>query len=100
MMREEFEREVTILNGSVENLTDEDYKTIEFVYTFHPAVPEKSDIAAIYVLKHGMAIIRDMVPTAQKAQELDSKMMELIRQRNELNKQIDEMNQQLKALAK
>ena len=100
MTREEFEREVAALNGSTDNLTAEDYQTIEFVYNFHPAVPEKSDIAAVYALKHGMSIIRDMVPTAKKAQELDSQMMELIRQRSEINRQIEELNQQIKNLAK
>lgn len=71
MMKEEFEK----LVGT--EVADSDYKIIEYVYQFHPAITDmngKKEIAAIYQLSNGMDIIRSMVPTAEIQAELEKEM--------------------------
>ena len=67
-------------------VTDSDYKKIEFVYTYHPAISEtegKDQIGYLYNT-FGMRIIEDMTDTAEKAEEMlynirttESKLMQL-----------------------
>lgn len=73
MMKEEFEQRIgkTISNG--------DYKVIEAVYTFHPSIDNvrgKDQIADLYKIG-GMRIMRDMLPTAEKAKSLDENITAL-----------------------
>ena len=71
MMKHEFEEKL----GN--RVTEKEYKDIEFVYTFHPSVSNtggKTQIVELYKLG-GIRLIRDMIPTARKAQELDNKIM-------------------------
>lgn len=71
MTKHEFEE---WLGGQV---TEKEYKDIEFVYTFHPSISNtegKTQIAQLYKIG-GIRLIRDMIPTARKAQELDNKIM-------------------------
>ncbi len=73
MMKEEFEQRIgkTISNG--------DYKIIETVYTFHPSIDNvrgKDQIVELYKIG-GMRIMRDMIPTAEKAKSLDENITAL-----------------------
>ena len=73
MMKEEFAQRI----GTT--VTESDYRIIETVYTFHPAIDNvmgKDQIATIYKTC-GMRVIRDMLPTAERAREIESKMTEL-----------------------
>lgn len=66
MMKHEFEN----LAGDV---TDENFKLIEFVYNFHPSIDEavgKQQIADLFAT-FGMRVISDMYPTACKAKTLE-----------------------------
>lgn len=57
-----------------ENITSEDYETIEYVYTWHPSITDqngKREIATIYKIG-GMRIIRDMVRSARDAERLEN----------------------------
>ena len=64
MMREEFE---SLLPASkTSDLTDEEYRQIEFVYTYHPLNLSKQDTADLYA-KFGFGIFNDMIGTAQRA---------------------------------
>lgn len=57
-------------------ITDSDYKKVEKVYTFHPSIDPnkgKDQIASLYDT-FGMRIIEDMIPTAEKAAELEDKI--------------------------
>lgn len=67
MMKEEFEKLVT------RPFTASEYKEIEYVYNYHPSIENKAQIAALYD-EFGMRIIRDMRPTAEKADEYESEM--------------------------
>ncbi len=71
MMKHEFEERLG------KPVTEKEYKDIEFVYTFHPSVSNtegKTQIAELYKIG-GMRLIRDMIPTAKKAQILDEKII-------------------------
>lgn len=72
MMKQEFESRV----GTT--VSESDYRIIETVYTFHPAIDNvtgKDQIATIYKTC-GMRVIRDMLPTAECAQNLEREMSE------------------------
>ena len=70
MMKAEFEK---ILGHEV---TQQDYNRIEFVYNFHPSIPEtggKETIAKLYEIG-GMRLIKDMTPTARIAKDLEVRL--------------------------
>ena len=72
-MKQEFENRI----GAT--VSESDYHIIETVYTFHPAIDNvmgKDQIATIYKTC-GMRVIRDMLPTAERAREIESKMTKL-----------------------
>ena len=73
MTKQEFENRI----GAT--VSESDYRIIETVYTFHPAIDNvmgKDQIATIYKTC-GMRVVRDMLPTAERAQEIENKMTEL-----------------------
>ena len=77
MTKVEFESRLCDINEkAAEALTYEEYKVIEYVYTWHPcidAVRGKEQIAYLYA-EFGMLIIRDMLPTARRAEEFESQI--------------------------
>lgn len=89
-MREEFNK---LANIGWDDISDKDYADIEYVYANHPAISDKKDIVNIWKLPNGMLIIRDMIPTALKANEIDSK---IIRYQNMVNR-AKKMKEALKA---
>lgn len=67
MNRAEFEERI---NGHV---SDSDYKIIEKVYTWHPAISDtngKNEIASIWIIG-GMPLIKGMVEVAELTMKLD-----------------------------
>ncbi|WP_124067412.1 hypothetical protein [Clostridium sp. E02] len=67
MMKNEFE---DLVQHSV---SDEEYSTIEYVYTWYPTISEikgKEQIAKLYT-DFGMPLIEDMVERAGKMEKLD-----------------------------
>ena len=75
MTRQEFE-DIAKKRGYEVRITNDDYSAIERVYQFHPCISEKdgkqqiADLVGLY----GMRIIRDMEPTARKAQQLEDEI--------------------------
>ncbi len=103
MMKSEFVSKVRDLGGHIDEdeLTKEDYGTIEFVYMYHPSVPEvngKEAIARIWMLPGGMRIIRDMVATAEKAREIEDEERKIRAQISQLQSQLNELIDQKKKL--
>lgn len=75
MTKEEFCRAACI-----EDISQGDYAMIEQVYAHHPSITNgegKTDIAKIYRLNGGMRIIRDMLPTANRAEEIETEIFHL-----------------------
>lgn len=58
-----------------EDINDEDYSVIEFVYARHPAIKSKQDIVNIWKLPNGMMIIRDMVETSKTYEMIEREMI-------------------------
>lgn len=70
MQKAEFEERI---EGQV---SDEDYKLIEFVYQWHPVIRNvsgKDEVAELYK-SFGMALFRDMEPRAKKVKEVEEQM--------------------------
>lgn len=100
MMKHEF---CEIAKIKEADLNDEDYSVIEFVYARHPIIDchkGKQQIADIYNLPGGMRIIRDMVATATKAEEISNKMLSINRQIEELHRQMEEAQREYNELKK
>lgn len=77
----------------VAEISNEDYLTIETVYTHHPAISDvfgKIQIAQIYAYG-GMGVIRDMLPTAIKARQIESQLREIKSQERNLLAQLEEL---------
>lgn len=75
MTRQEFE-DIAKERGYEVRITNDDYSAIERVYQFHPCISEtdgKQQIVDLVGL-YGMRIIRDMEPTARKAQQLEDEV--------------------------
>ena len=82
MQKQEFEQLIQT------EISDEEYRIIEKVYVWHPAISEtegKSQIADLY-RDNGMAIIKNMEETADV-------MIELDRQERDILKQLEEIRQ-------
>ena len=76
MVREEFEAKVKEVGGNTKNLSNENYKIIEYVYNFHPAVSEtdgKRQVALLYST-FGITPFFDMLYRAKKAEEVEQRM--------------------------
>lgn len=84
MTKQEFENRLE--DGKT--VTREQYKVIEYVYMYHPAIDAvrgKDQIASLYNM-FGMAVINDMYPRAARAEKVEkdlaaarSKVVELTR---------------------
>lgn len=76
-------------------ITDEDYKAIEFVYMFHPAIDEcdgKKQIVDL-VGNFGMRIVFDMFPTARKAKNIEESIAHSRSRINELKEQLEDLKE-------
>lgn len=74
-------------------ISDNDYKSVEFVYTWHPAIDEvngKDQIARIYV-DFGMSVISDMVPRSRLMMEKETECMRIQSSLNELKCEIEDI---------
>lgn len=74
-------------------VTNHEYEEIEFVYTWHPSISNtggKREIAYLFNT-FGMRIIRDMMPTAKKARELDSEIIATRDRLEELQRSYEEL---------
>ena len=89
MMREEFDRKLEEIRGISSHISEEDYKLIEYIYTFHPCVSETDGKRQVALLYHefGMQIFKDMLTTATRNQLLEA---EIIKTRQKLQKLLDE----------
>ncbi len=92
MMREEFEGIIIDKFGGEIGITSEDYAEIEFVYTWHPAIETKNQIADIF-LAGGMCVIRDMMETAKMAKDIEDEGVRLRANMNRLNERMKRLEQ-------
>jgi len=83
MQKHEFEEKIGM------KVSDNDYEVIETVYTYHPSINDvngKNQIVDLYA-NYGMRVIRDMLPTAEKAAVIENKISILTTQLEEARKE-------------
>ena len=92
MMKYEFEAKLNELEPIQRTVSDDDYKLIEYVYTFHPSISETEGKRQVALLYHefGIRIFQDMKPTADRNRELD---VEIGRARHHLQSLLDEADE-------
>lgn len=96
MMKEEFISHINALGNPTkyEDLPDDEYQIIEYVYNYHPAIDDKNDIARLYCLRGGFHIICDMKPTAEyweaKEKEMQTLRKQISEAQDKLNKILSE----------
>lgn len=96
MTREEFKAHVTkaLPEGkTAPEPTDAEYKLIEYVYNFHPAISAtdgKKQIAELYV-KFGMCLINDMRPRATMMEQKERELREAMAALNKVKEEIEEI---------
>lgn len=99
MTREEFYENVKTVaqkEGKEYNepsINKEMWRVIETVYLFHPSISStygKEEIALLYH-KFGMAVIRDMLPRAQKSQLMAEKLRVVNREREKVMERIEHL---------
>ena len=87
MLKSEFQERIN------QPISDSGYSIAETVYTWHPAIDAckgKDQIAYLYI-NHGMRIIRDMLPTAEKSKELLKRIEKLNAELNQLREEYREL---------
>lgn len=71
-----------------DDISEEDYSVVEYVYARHPAINSKQGIVNLYNMPNGMIIIRDMVETAILYEQLEKNYYKAM---NEMNKALQAM---------
>lgn len=101
MMKSEFIDHVNALGKGLtfESLSDDDYRVIEHVYNYHPAIDNKEDIAKIYCLRGGFQIIKDMWSTANEWAQKEQEIMKLRKQADEINSKLKAYSEERKAIS-
>ena len=110
MFKEEFEKILSERIGRTCTVTMEDYKIIEYVYNWHPALDyypalaycdeakgAKGRMAELYMVG-GMGLISSMVPEAKKAEEISDECRLLRCQIEEFRQKIQECQNRLNAI--
>lgn len=94
MMRNEFIERVRKINGGLyPEFTNEDWSTIQMVYTYHPSINEvtgKDQIAYLY-FHFGMRIIKDMLTTAVQCKDLEEQIFAKRSELDKLQKELDKL---------
>jgi len=85
MMKSEFIEKLEVINPNYREFTEQEYKNIELVYMYHPAIQEKDDIIDLY-LRFGYETIEDMISRSEKIREIDN---QIFLKRQELDDLID-----------
>ena len=87
MTREEFNSRVS------SPVSAEQYRSIEYVYTYHPAIDAvkgKDQISQLWEIG-GARLMLDMLPTAQQAADLESAIADMRRSLADLEEQLQEL---------
>lgn len=102
MLRHEFENilinEHQFTRKQAAAITEEDYKKIEYVYTWHPNIDEvngKKQVAYLYA-NFGIGIFHDMEESASLAEDLNTEIRETEKKLNELRADYDMLKKGIK----
>ena len=75
MMKSEFIDILEEISPTHPYPTDEEYKKIEIVYTYHPSISDKEDIVRLWA-NYGNIIIEDMTGRAQSVMCAEQELQE------------------------
>ena len=76
---------------------EEYHETVEPVYNYHPAIPNKETAAKLYDLC-GLQVFRDMKPTAERVAQLAAEEREINGKMNELRGRLDEIRDEVRMM--
>lgn len=100
MMKSEFiERLHAIPGHEQDDVTQDNYTRIEYVYMFHPAIPDvggKDTVAQLYAWG-GMLVINDMYARAKKADEAEQRIRAIRKDIQGMEKAISDLMEGVKA---
>ena len=88
MLKEEFESRIG------REVTWDEYKIIDTVYTWYPEDMTKDKIADIYKIG-GMQMIKDLYPAAARMLDIDARIRRLVNEKERFWKQIKEADAEL-----
>lgn len=86
MTKQEFESRLE----AGKTVTGGQYKIIEYVYMYHPAIDEvhgKDQIASLYNM-FGMTVINDMMPRARRMEQLEKDLSDIKERLDEIKKRL------------
>ena len=86
MTKQEFESRLE----AGKTVTGGQYKIIEYVYMYYPAIDEvhgKDQIASLYNM-FGMTVINDMLPRARRGEQLENDLFEAKKRLDEIKKRL------------
>ena len=86
MTKQEFESRL----DAGKTVTGGQYKVIEYVYMYYPAIDEvhgKDQIASLYNM-FGMTVINDMLPRARRGEQLEKDLFEAKKRLDEIKKRL------------
>lgn len=92
MIKEEFRDLVGM------EVSDEDYRIIETVYQFHPAVSEvsgKEEVAELYK-SFGLSVFCDMLPRAERNRELEMQLRRAQAEADRIKQEMEKLHQGVK----
>ena len=82
-----------------DDISADDYSVVEFVYSRHPAIATKQDIADLWK-KYGMSVIRDMVETAVIYEECEKHFYKYMNMMNDAREAMENLKHGHKDKAK
>lgn len=88
MSKDEF---IKLVGIEWDDISSDDYEIVEYVYSRHPAINSKEDIANIWKLPNGMMIIRDMVETATLYEMVERKYYKAMDALNKAHQAMDDI---------
>lgn len=74
-----------------DDISEDDYSTVEYVYARHPAIESKEDIVNLYNLPNGMMIIRDMVKTATLYEQIEKNYYSAMNKANKARQAMEDI---------
>lgn len=88
MSKDEF---IKLVGINWDDISDDDYSIVEFVYSRHPAINSKEDIANLWKLPNSMMIIRDMVGTATLYEQIEKSYYKAMEKANKARQAMEDV---------
>ena len=74
-----------------DDISEEDYELVEYVYARHPSINSKQDVVNLWKLPNSMMIIRDMVETATLYEQLEKNYYKAMNKMNKARQAMEDV---------